>query len=208
MPVSGTVWPIEPHTAGKHELLREYLHLWLRILGSGHRDLVLFDGFAGPGEYVGGEEGSPLIMLHVADNYVHQHLETRVHCIFVENDVDRFENLRQLISDYDWHKEVLIQPILGDFAENGSATLQSIAKYQDENFRSVPSFFMIDPFGLKGVPFSFFRGLLSALDKSECLFTFMWSSIHRFSQEPVFEPYMRELFGDEGWRGLPMDGLK
>ena len=60
MPPETTLWPIEPHTRGKHMLLREYLNAWLPIM-MGSNDRVLFiDAFAGPGEYEGGEDGSPV----------------------------------------------------------------------------------------------------------------------------------------------------
>jgi hypothetical protein len=60
---SDTLWKLEPHTAAKHRILRSYLNAWLPILSKYNSRLVLIDGFAGPGEYEGGEPGSPLIML-------------------------------------------------------------------------------------------------------------------------------------------------
>lgn len=53
---------------GKHIVLRSYLDAWLPILSYGARyraamgagKLVLVDGFAGPGRYSTGEDGSPL----------------------------------------------------------------------------------------------------------------------------------------------------
>jgi hypothetical protein len=53
----------DEHTLAKHDILREYLEAWLPIMSKWNRRLLLIDGFAGPGRYVGGEEGSPLIML-------------------------------------------------------------------------------------------------------------------------------------------------
>ena len=51
------LWPLEPHTTGKHLVLRAYLNAWLPILSSGNSRVLFIDGFAGPGEYAGGEEG-------------------------------------------------------------------------------------------------------------------------------------------------------
>jgi three-Cys-motif partner protein len=58
-----TVWPLEPHSFGKHIVLRRYLKAWLPILGTTQGRIVFIDGFAGPGEYTGGEQGSPIIAL-------------------------------------------------------------------------------------------------------------------------------------------------
>ena len=61
-----TIWPIEPHTAAKHQILRKYLDAWLPILGTYNNRMLYIDGFAGPGEYTGGEPGSPIIALEAA----------------------------------------------------------------------------------------------------------------------------------------------
>lgn len=55
------LWPLDPHSKAKHSVLRNYLDAWLPILGSGSERILFVDGFAGPGEYEGGEEGSPLV---------------------------------------------------------------------------------------------------------------------------------------------------
>ena len=37
-----TVWPIEPHTAAKHQILRKYLDAWLPILGPTRRQSCMW----------------------------------------------------------------------------------------------------------------------------------------------------------------------
>ena len=64
-----TIWPIEPHTSAKHQILRKYLDAWLPILGTYNKRIIYIDGFAGPGEYVGGEPGSPIIALEAARSH-------------------------------------------------------------------------------------------------------------------------------------------
>ncbi|MFZ0511034.1 MAG: three-Cys-motif partner protein TcmP [Candidatus Nitrosopolaris sp.] len=44
-------WSIKEHTKVKHEILARYLILWIRILSSFNRRLIIVDGFAGRGEY-------------------------------------------------------------------------------------------------------------------------------------------------------------
>lgn len=44
-------WIYKEHTRAKHELLEKYLGGWISILGSRHERLLIFDGFAGRGEY-------------------------------------------------------------------------------------------------------------------------------------------------------------
>jgi three-Cys-motif partner protein len=62
-----TVWPLEPHTRAKHEILRRYLEAWSAILSLGGFPTIAYvDGFAGPGAYDNGEDGSPIIALKSA----------------------------------------------------------------------------------------------------------------------------------------------
>jgi three-Cys-motif partner protein len=62
-----TIWPLEPHTRAKHEILKRYLQAWMVILSQGRFPEILYiDGFAGPGQYEGGEAGSPIIALDTA----------------------------------------------------------------------------------------------------------------------------------------------
>lgn len=44
-----TLWPLEPHTRGKHLVLKHYLDAWFPILGSWSGRILFIDGFAGPG---------------------------------------------------------------------------------------------------------------------------------------------------------------
>ena len=201
-----STWVLAPHSHGKHRLLDSYLACWLPILGSRHRDLLIFDGFAGPGKYTGGERGSPLIILDAATKFLSGRPGGRVRCVFVEQDPDHFESLQTVINGLSLPDGVDVRAVRGEFTEKVAPVLQSIANRQSHR-RAVPSFFVIDPFGIKGVPFQFFRSLLT-LGKSELLFSFMWEPMERFSSTPQFAPYMRELMGNDDWSGLSGDNLK
>lgn len=52
MPPKTTLWPLEPHTVGKHEVLRNYLKAWLPIMLSSNDRVLFIDAFAGPGRYL------------------------------------------------------------------------------------------------------------------------------------------------------------
>ena len=65
-----TLWRLEPATAAKHRLYKKYLDAWWPILlqpsastGRSWPHVTYVDAFAGPGEYIGGEEGSPVFAL-------------------------------------------------------------------------------------------------------------------------------------------------
>ena len=93
-----TVWELEPHTRAKHELLKRYLQAWMIILSQGKfAEILYIDGFAGPGEYAGGEAGSPIIALDTALEYKSP-LTAKVHFLFVEKDDARADHLRKQVA--------------------------------------------------------------------------------------------------------------
>src|SRR5579863_9793553 len=87
-----TVWNLEPHTAKKHEILRRYFEAWLPILSQTNPRLLYIDAFAGPGEYLGGEDGSPVVVLKAARDHVIEFTSELV-CLFVESEEARYHHL-------------------------------------------------------------------------------------------------------------------
>ena len=64
--MSEVLWERKPHTGAKHDILRRHLNAWFPILTRWNERVGFIDGFAGPGEYLGGEPGSPAIALKAA----------------------------------------------------------------------------------------------------------------------------------------------
>lgn len=96
-------WKLEPATAAKHRLYRRYLDAWWPILlqptqGGYLRPRVTYvDAFAGPGQYAGGEDGSPVIALErLLTHAAFQRMcvtRERVSVIFVEKNGPRCRHL-------------------------------------------------------------------------------------------------------------------
>jgi len=57
------LWNADPHTLAKIEIVRRYLFLWFRILGTSSNRLVYIDGFSGPGRYLNSDQSSPIAAL-------------------------------------------------------------------------------------------------------------------------------------------------
>lgn len=92
-----TIWEIEPHTLAKHEILRRYLGAWFPILGTYNRRIVYIDGFCGPGQYKGGEPGSPIIALQEAINHKQRLAGIEVSFLFLDERLDRISHLENQI---------------------------------------------------------------------------------------------------------------
>jgi three-Cys-motif partner protein len=187
-------WVYREHTRVKHEILEKYLRGWVPILGSVHKRICYFDGFAGRGEYEGGFPGSPVIAMRVG-NDLKSYIKEMV-CVFIERDPDNFENLKAVtLSEESKCPHCKIQNIHGEFA----GVITEIIK--DVGAKLAPSFFFVDPFGFKGVPFNLIREILS-IPRTEVFITFMYRDIGRFLSSDNVEEIFDELFGTTTWRQI------
>jgi three-Cys-motif partner protein len=201
MPVT---WTLEPHTAAKHQLLRRYLQAWFPILGKRNRRLIYIDGFAGPGEYAGGEEGSPLLALNTA----HQHVisktlspDTEVIFLFVESNHARCENLRQKVAETHFPPSFRVLVEEGNFNDHLVELLNSIGAKES---KIAPTFAFVDPFGFKGIPMQTLHKLL-AHQRCEVVVNLMVDFVNRFIEHPNEDvtSHLPQTFGTDGVMQIP-----
>lgn len=203
-----TVWPIEPHTRAKHLILKRYLQAWLPIISRNRGRVVFIDGFAGPGIYDAGEEGSPVIAMRaLIDHGFREVIKSNVHFLFFEADARRAARLGEVI-----------EPLSEQLPHGSSATVLQGAYAElltgalDEIERNgkqlAPSLVFIDPFGISGIPMSLVRRVL-ATPSCEVLINVMTGYMHRFISRPEFEMPMDDVFGVPSWRdGLALAGAE
>ena len=191
---SDTLWDLEPHTRAKHAILRRYLGAWFGIMGKMNQRIVYLDGFCGPGRYKGGEDGSPILAIKLANEHNQRNNLNEIVFIFVEERKDRIEHLK---------KELSVLPILpstfhiktihNQFDHTMSGLLENI---QLRGMKLAPTFAFIDPFGFKGAPYNLIYKLLQN-PKTEVFINIMADSINRFLDHP--DPQIRnhivDLFG-------------
>jgi three-Cys-motif partner protein len=198
-----TLWPLEPHTLGKHKVLRRYLEAWYPILSRFNNRIIYIDGFSGPGEYSGGEPGSPIIAIQTLLTHPARSRIPEIGFLFIEEREDRHKHLEALL--------VPLRPTLpgtswatcihGLFDDRLSQVLDELNE-QEKNM--APCFVMIDPFGVAGLPMNVISRILRN-PKSEVYISFMYESINRFRDTPQFERHLDELFGTPTWRdGIDM----
>ena len=188
-------WKLEPHTEAKHTLLRKYLEAWLPIITSQGGRVLFVDGFAGPGEYNGGEDGSPIIAIKTLLNH-RLRIDTKVHFIFIEKDRDRCNFLEKKISTLKLKNNIKTIVICAEFADVIDGVLDDLEKKKQ---KLAPSFFFIDPFGFKAIPFGIIKRIMQN-KKCEVLITFMYEEINRFLDVPEQEETYNATFGTEEWK--------
>lgn len=208
MPPRITIWELDEHTLGKHKVLREYLNGWLPILGNSNSRILFIDGFAGPGVYSKGEDGSPIIALKaVAEHPAMRDSRAEIRFLFIEKEPDRIAVLEELID--------AIRPTLPPrcfthtYCSTFDEKMTEVLNLADGPRTALaPAFVMVDPFGVSGTPMSVLHRILQN-PKSELYVSLMWDFIRRLMETPEYEPHMDSLYGTGDWRGaIPLESAE
>ena len=158
--MSDTLPPIQAHTQAKHHILRYHLEEWFPILGRSFRKLMYIDGFSGPGEYEGGDPGSPLVALKaIRDHAFFNEFDGkggRVEYLFVDRNPDFIRQLDDKLKESSWPRSFDINVELGLFAE----VMEDLLDEVDAGRRTLsPALIFIDPFGSAGFPMTLMERL-------------------------------------------------
>jgi len=190
---------MDAHTPGKHIVLRSYLNAWLPILGTWNGRIIFIDGFAGPGEYATGEEGSPVIALKaLLEHSAKAKISAEVVFVFIEGDAARAKNLEKVLEPYaqTLPPSVTLEVTCGTCAPTLNQLLDEL---EQSRSKLAPALVMLDPFGVKDTPLTIVSRLLKQ-SRCELFISFMWESMNRFKSTPEFEQHLDGLFGSPNWR--------
>jgi three-Cys-motif partner protein len=189
-----TVWDRDPHTEAKHRVLGNYFDAWYPIMLSTFPRVTVLEGYAGPGIYTNGEDGSPIIAL--------RSLRVRpelldggrmVRFVFIEERQDRLKKLKEVIGE---RFPRLPGGITVDYHHGTCEHTWATALSQADAW-GLPIFANLDPFG-PGVPYTLVRRL-GTNRSSEILVTFMSDWLRRFwSLEELDDGDVQ--FGSKAWR--------
>ena len=205
-----TIWPIEPHTIAKIDILEAYLVAYFQILGTCRRQEFLYiDGFAGPNRYTNRDWGSPSAAINAAitaiGNTTNAWVAGNIHFAFVECDPKRYAVLDDSLSEYSPIPGISVLRFNAQFTD----ALPLIKNAVPEPFTSnAPLFAFIDPFGATGAPFAFVSEILNS-PCSEVLLNFDAdgvSRIYQAKQNANHEELLTQIFGDTTWQTRLHDG--
>jgi len=91
------IWDRDPHTEAKHRVLAGYFDAWYPIMLRTFPRLSVFEGYAGPGIYSKGEDGSPVVAVSSLVQRPELLSGGKVRFMFCEDREDRFEKLKETI---------------------------------------------------------------------------------------------------------------
>jgi three-Cys-motif partner protein len=195
-------WGIEPHMRVKHALYRQYLSKWMPIMINGKwaGDITYAEDFAGPGVYLDGSPGSPVIAIEsIVRDPALRTRSKNVRFIFVDEDPRCTDLLkRQLIE--------AVKPVTLDGLKRvGMSVAISTDDYQprlthmlaDQGAWGKPMLVVLDTFG-GGVKYDFVSRIAKN-PSSEVLITFQPQYFSRFASADKIT-HGDEVFGGEQWR--------
>jgi three-Cys-motif partner protein len=191
-------WERKRHTEAKHQVLADYLAAWIPILGRGNSDLILIDGFAGPGRYEDGEPGSPLLMYDAyARHPARAHLGVTAHFFFIEQHPGRAEALRAELVKRKEVPDIEVEVMEGDYDEEFPGLMTKLKKRWPAGLP--PIFAFIDPFGAEQNKVDLTQSLLR-LPRCEALVFVPMTHCARFVDHPDFEQTLNVVFGGAEWK--------
>ncbi|NQT13358.1 MAG: three-Cys-motif partner protein TcmP [Planctomycetes bacterium] len=202
-----TLWRAEPHTLAKHAILQRYLQAWFPILSQQSRrvqrsseEILFIDGFAGPGEYVGGEPGSPVIAIGAAlEHSVKFPVPARF--LFIELDRDRYDHLRCVLSrlsdSIKRSSNVQVSPPLQ--GECNAVLAQMLDEHERKGTHFGPALAFLDQFGYSAVSMELMARLL-AYPRCEVFSYLNYTEMDRFISDPSKEASFTRTWGGDEWQ--------
>lgn len=191
------LWSRDPHTEAKHRVLRGYLDAWWPILLSRNTSITYAEGYAGPGEYSEGEDGSPVVALRsllerdppidlTGDN---------VNVVLVEEREDRLDHcLEQVHERLDG-----LPPEIALYPQPGRCERELLPRLEAAAAFGHPMLVNLDPFSA-GVPYEVVERV-AGNRSSEVLISFMVQWFIRWAENEEMEHGDRQ-FGETGWRAV------
>ncbi|SBW21032.1 hypothetical protein FDG2_1871 [Candidatus Protofrankia californiensis] len=198
---SGILWPRDPHTAAKHDLLRRYLQAWFPILlHGGFSRLGYVEGFAGPGGYTGGEPGSPIIALDIFLDRLDLLRERRLDLLLLEEDRGRVAELqRRLDQTLSHHSSTPAE--LKMTVRRGTCGQDLLPLLREVGLLRSPIFAFLDSFGGPDISYELVR-VIATNRSSEALITFGPTFLTRFGHIDKHAAAADAAFGHRGWRAV------
>lgn len=192
-------WEIAEHTSAKHQIYRLYLDRWFPILlsNNGYPSATYAEGFAGPGVYIGGEPGSPIIAIDTLlkrPELKNSSKPTRF--VFIDNDERCVDMLKeQIVARF----PVKPRPDLMRVAVREGTCAEILESTLDEvNAWGNPILAVLDSFGNAPVPHRFIRRLAKN-PSSEVIVTLTPGHFIRFVTD--MGRNVDDVFGgDPAWR--------
>jgi three-Cys-motif partner protein len=160
----------KPWSKIKDNILTKYLEPYINKIKELKRPIVIVDGFAGPGKFSDGFEGSPLIICKRIDEE-RSKLNIPIFGIFIDKKKRHYTALKNNLQNYIDGKIVFV------FREDFGNLIEEII----ELVKDSSVLFYLDPFGIRGIEFDKLQKIFERVNiaSTEVLINFNYSSFVR-----------------------------
>jgi three-Cys-motif partner protein len=157
---------------------------------------AIVDGFAGPGFYEDGPDGSPIVIANTFLEHSGLARFNLLRLICLEKRPDRRDALAERLGSLPKLPKLDIpEPWLGSLSDC-FASLGSAAR---DGAPGTPVLWILDPFDYSSVPFSLVQACL-VRPRDEVLITWFADELYRFCGDPAKEDAIDAHFGTRDWR--------
>ncbi len=186
----------------KDQILKDYLPAYISKVKDLRRPIALIDGYAGPGNFEDGREGSPLIICSAAEQYA----KGNYSAYFFNIKKEYHDKLEATIRDKGW-----------------SYTASCYQKNSLKHIKEIPQtledhtvFLYLDPFGLRGCGFDQLEPYLTRSSKysTEIVLTMCMPVVHRLATSNAvkrgqtnkknerYHQTLSSVFGGDYWKDI------
>jgi len=178
--------PFDDGTITKLEIFERYAERWIpTFIMSGHKNIYIFDFFAGTGYDLNNVSGSSIRILKQLERFAHDIIEknSKIHLYLNEYDGEKFQKLKDSCQAYIANSEILEQIVKvyyfnEDFSKLFKIVLPKIEKY--------PSLVYLDQNGIKFSSDDYFLEIVR-LEQVDFLYYISSSYIWRFGDTEEFK---------------------
>jgi three-Cys-motif partner protein len=190
------LWNSEPRTLLKHQIYRQYLHCWMGKICQSFRTSTVVDAFAGPGSYLDGPDGSPVVIAKTFTEHSRRPRFKLLRLICLEKRPDRRDLLATRIAGLPRVPRLDVQICPAAGLLDCFPDVRAAAHGRDSG---TPVLWILDPFDYSSVPFQLVKACLAA-PRDELLVTWFADELYRFCGDPGKEHAIDQHFGTPVWR--------
>ena len=163
-------------------------------------ELLFVDGFAGPGRYLGGEKGSPILAIESVLEHSYD-FPIPISFLFIEEDKERHALLQSILEQNKQKREESrrINSVKVERGDCETVLNGILDSYEKTNRKVGPAFFFLDQSGYSDVSMQLIQRIMS---QSYCeVFSYLnWDHMNRFRGDETKWSSLDRAFGGPEWR--------
>jgi three-Cys-motif partner protein len=201
------VWDKPAHTSAKHQILKAYLNAWMPIMsrqsqrvGTRGAELLFVDGFAGPGFYSGGEDGSPILAIRSVLRHSAE-VSVPISFLFIEEDMERHNFLQARVKalSNEMGSSRRINNVMIEHGDCETVLSRFLADRKNQGRAIGPALFYLDQFGYSDISMNLIQRIMA---EPQCeVFSYLnWDHLGRFLSDQSKWASITTAFGGDHWR--------